>query len=82
MSDICAGCGSPITPGESSFYRKNPADDIGESFHARCGEKVESERLRSILVRVANDSRTWQLHEHTKELLRPFVVKPIQASSL
>ena len=79
--ELCIDCGKPINPGEPSYYRKNPADDIGETFHSTCGPEgakakdAEIERLRGILTQVANDSRTWQLHERTKDLLRPFVIE-------
>ena len=36
----------------------------------------EIERLTQILRHVANDTRSWQLHDHSKELLRPFMSAP------
>jgi hypothetical protein len=88
MSDTeaCADCGKPIQMNEGSYYRKGPADDIGKTYHTACGDPLgikakdaEIERLRSILAHVANDSRAWQLHEHTKELLKPFLADALDA---
>lgn len=80
--EICADCGKPIQMGEGSYYRRDPASDIGQTFHSTCGDPLgikakdaEIERLRSILVCVANDSRSWQLHAPTQELLREFVIE-------
>jgi hypothetical protein len=82
--ETCAECGKPIQMGEPSYYRKDPSDDIGKAFHSACGDPLgikakdaEIERLHSILVRVANDSRSWQLHEPTKELLKEFVIETL-----
>lgn len=38
--ELCIGCGKPIEPGQSSYYRKNPVDDIGGSFHSACGDPL------------------------------------------
>ena len=35
--ETCAGCGQPIVGAESSFYVKGASEDIGRTYHARCG---------------------------------------------
>lgn len=36
--ETCADCGKPIKMGEPSYYRKDPAGDIGKAFHSTCGD--------------------------------------------
>lgn len=35
--ETCADCGKIIAPLDASYYRKEPADDIGQIYHAQCG---------------------------------------------
>jgi hypothetical protein len=55
MTETCADCGKPIAMHEESYYLKDPADDIGRTFHSTCGDPhgikakdAEIERLRGI----------------------------------
>lgn len=36
--DNCADCGKPIDMHEPSYYRKDPTEDIGKSYHSHCGD--------------------------------------------
>jgi hypothetical protein len=40
MTETCADCGKPIAMHEGSYYRKDPADDIGRTFHSTCGDPL------------------------------------------
>jgi hypothetical protein len=46
MTEICAGCGKPIEMNQPSYYRKlGDNSDIGQSFHAGCGDPFGLTRL-------------------------------------
>jgi hypothetical protein len=42
--ETCAECGKPIEIGQGSYYRKNPTDDLGQTFHSTCGDPLGIDR--------------------------------------
>lgn len=34
----CAACGLTIEMGQPSYYRRSPNDDIGQTYHTKCGD--------------------------------------------
>jgi hypothetical protein len=60
--EICADCGDLITPSTGSYYRKDPASDIGKTYHSTCGDPfgvhaavdaaIAAERERCALIAV------------------------------
>lgn len=38
IGETCADCGKEIGMLDASYYRKEPGDEIGKSYHSRCGD--------------------------------------------
>ena len=79
-SAVCGVCGEPMPEGETMFKYHGysgpcPKPPLPKQPDPPDAKDAEIERLFGILTQVASDSRTWQLHERTKELLRPFVIE-------
>jgi hypothetical protein len=62
--ETCADCGKPIEMNQASYYRRDPATDIGKTYHSTCGDpfgiKAELARLREIEQAARDLTALWQ----------------------